>query len=311
MQHVLNRRVDVKAPALSLKSVTTYLGGQSKTFLITLSLVIVLVLGVIDYQTGEELSVAVFYLVPVALVTWYVGRWAGVFISCVSGMTGSIADLTARHVYSHLLVLYWNAIVTLAFFLAFTLALSAVKKALEAAKRSARTEPLTGISNSRAFSEVVGREIDRARRYSHSLSFAYIDLDDFKAVNDRFGHSVGDLLLQAVAHSIKKDIRETDTVARLGGDEFAILLPETGPKAARLFIERIRDRLSHDVQEHGWPVTFSIGVVTFMRPPIDVNEAIRIADTLMYSAKNSGKNTIKFEVLGKEIRQQSRAGNVR
>jgi hypothetical protein len=60
------------------------------------------------------------------------------------------------------------------------------------------------------------------------------------------------------------------------------------------------------VQEHGWPVTFSIGVVTFMRPPINVNEAIRIADTLMYSAKNSGKNTIKFEVLGKEIQQQSR-----
>ena len=311
MQHVLNRRIVVKAPALSLKSVTTYLGGQSKTFLITLSLVIVLVLGVIDYQTGEELSVAVFYLVPVALVTWYVGRWAGVFISCLSGATWLITDWTTGHVYSHLLVLYWNAIVTLAFFLAFTLALSAVKKALEAAKRSARTEPLTGISNSRAFSEVVSREIDRARRYSHSLSFAYIDLDDFKAVNDRFGHSVGDILLQAVAHSIKKDIRETDTVARLGGDEFAILLPETGPKAARLFIERIRDRLSHDVQEHGWPVTFSIGVVTFMRPPIDVNEAIRIADTLMYSAKNSGKNTIKFEVLGKEIRQQSRVGNVR
>jgi diguanylate cyclase (GGDEF)-like protein len=300
----------VKAPALSLKSVTTYLGGQSKTFLITLSLVIVLVLGVIDYQTGEEISVAVFYLVPVALVTWFVGKRAGVFISCLSGVTWLLTDWTAGRIYSHPLVLYWNAIATLAFFLAFTFALSAVKKALEAEKRSARTEPLTDIPNSRAFSEVVSREIDRARRYSHSLSFAYIDLDDFKAVNDRFGHSVGDLLLQAVAHSIKKDIRETDTVARLGGDEFAILLPETGPKAARLFIERIRDRLTHDVQEHGWTVTFSIGVVTFMRPPIDVNEAIRIADTLMYSAKNSGKNTIKFEVLGKEIRQQSRVGNV-
>ena len=186
-----------------------------------------------------------------------------------------------------------------------------MKRALEAAKRSARTEPLTGISNSRAFSEVVGREIDRAQRYSHSLSFAYIDLDDFKAVNDRFGHSVGDILLQAVAHSIKKDIRETDTVARLGGDEFGILLPETGPKAARHFIERIRDRLTRDVQEHGWPVTFSIGVVTFLRPPIDVNEAIRIADSLMYSAKNSGKNTIKFEVLGKEMRQPSRVGGIR
>jgi diguanylate cyclase (GGDEF)-like protein len=300
----------VKAPTLSSKEVTTYLEGQSKTFLITLSFVIVLVLGAIDYQTGGEISIAVFYLVPVALATWFVGRWAGVFISCLSGATWLFTDWTTGHTYSHLLVLYWNSIVNLAFFLAFTLALSAVKKALETAKQSARTEPLTGIPNSRAFGEVLEREIDRARRYGHSISFAYIDLDDFKAVNDRFGHSDGDLLLQAVANTIKEGIRETDTVARLGGDEFAILLPETGPKAARQFIERIRDSLSHDVEEHGWPVTFSIGVVTFMRPPIDVNEAIRIADSLMYSAKNSGKNTIKFEVLGKEIRQQGRAGNV-
>jgi diguanylate cyclase (GGDEF)-like protein len=301
----------MKTPALSLRNISTYLGGQSKTFLMALSLVTVLVLGVIDYQTGEEISIAVFYLLPVALATWFVGRWAGAFISCLSGATWLITDWATGHIYSHLLVLYWNSIVNLVFFLAFTFALSAVKKALETAKKSARTEPLTGMANSRAFSEVLGREIDRARRYSHSISFAYIDLDDFKAVNDRFGHSVGDTLLQAVAHSIKKDIRETDTVARLGGDEFAILLPETGPKAARHFIERIRDRLSHDVQEHGWPVTFSIGVATFMRPPIDVNEAIRIADSLMYSAKNSGKNTIKFEVLGQEIRQPREAGGIR
>jgi diguanylate cyclase (GGDEF)-like protein len=301
----------MKTPTLSLRRIATLPEGQSKTFLISLSLVMVLVLGVIDYQTGGEISIAVFYLVPVALATWFIGRWAGVFISCLSGATWLITDWTTGPIYSHLLVLYWNSIVNLSFFLAFTFALSAVKKALEAAKQSARTEPLTRIANSRAFGEVVSREIDRARRYSHSLSFAYIDLDDFKAINDRFGHSVGDLLLQAVAHSIKKDIRETDTVARIGGDEFAILLPETGPKAARRFIERIRDRLTLDVQEHGWPVTFSIGVVTFMRPPIDVNEAIRIADSLMYSAKNSGKNTIKFEVLGKELRQQSREGGIR
>jgi diguanylate cyclase (GGDEF)-like protein len=298
---VTSWKVVVRTPALSVRNITTYLGSQSKTFLMALSLVIVMVLGVIDYRTGEEISIAVFYLIPVALVTWYVARWAGVFMSCLSGATWLITDWTTGHIYSHLLVLYWNSIVNLAFFLLFTFVLSAVKKALESAKRSARTEPLTRIANSRAFGEVVSREIDRARRYGHSISFAYIDLDDFKAVNDRFGHSDGDMLLQAVAETIKKGIRETDTVARLGGDEFAILLPETGPKAARLFIERIRDSLSHDVQEHGWPITFSIGVVTFMRPPLNVNEAIRIADTLMYSAKNSGKNTIKFEVLGKEM----------
>jgi diguanylate cyclase (GGDEF)-like protein len=279
--------------------------------LMVLGALTVFLIGLIDHLTGQEISLTIFYLVPVALITWFVGRRAGLFMSCLSGATWMISDWTAGHTYGHPLILYWNAVAILTFFVAFSVTLSAVEKALDAAKISAMTEPLTGISNSRAFGEVVNREIERARRYSHSLSFAYIDLDNFKAVNDRFGHSTGDILLQSVADTIKENIRGTDTAARLGGDEFAILLPETGPKSARLFIERIRERLSRDVQEHGWPVTFSIGVATFMRPPIDVNEAIRIADSLMYSAKNSGKNKIEFRVLGKRLPQPDRAGSIR
>lgn len=310
MHHVNNWIVVVRTPAVSAKSIATYLPRMSRISLMVLGALTVFMIGVIDDLTGQEISLSIFYLVPVAIVTWFAGRWAGIFMSCISGLTWMLSDWTSGHTYTHPLILYWNSVVLLAFFLAFAATLSAVKRALEAAKRSALTEPLTGISNSRAFDDEARREIDRARRYSHSLSFAYIDLDDFKAVNDRFGHSTGDILLQAVASTIMENIRGTDTAARLGGDEFAILLPETGPKSARRFIERIRERLSHDVQEHGWPVTFSIGVVTFMRPPIDVNEAIRIADSLMYSAKNSGKNRIEFQVLGQKARQPNRAESI-
>jgi diguanylate cyclase (GGDEF)-like protein len=290
--------VTVKTPGPFLRSIAAGLSRRSNGFLTVLGVIGVLAIGIIDHLTGREISLAIFYLVPVAVVTWFVGRWTGVLMSCLSGISWMIADWTAGQIYSHPWIFYWNAVGTFGFFLAFSVTFSAVKRALETAKSSARIEPLTGISNSRAFGEVVNREIGRAQRYGHSLSFAYIDLDDFKAINDRFGHSVGDILLQAVAKIVKASIRETDTVARLGGDEFAILLPETGPKSARLFIERIREKLSSDVQKHGWPVTFSVGVVTFMRPPIDVNEAIRIADSLMYTAKNSGKNKIEFRVLG-------------
>jgi diguanylate cyclase (GGDEF)-like protein len=288
--------VDVKT--ILLRRTAAYLAGRSKTLLTVLGGGLVLAVGILDHLTGTEISIAVFYLVPVALVTWFAGRCSGLVMLALSAMTWLITDWTAGHVYSHPLIQYWNAAETLGFYLAVTFTLSAVKKALEAAQMYARTDSLTGISNSRAFREVVNREIERARRYSHSLSFAYIDLDDFKSVNDRFGHSVGDELLQLVAKSMMGSIRETDTIARLGGDEFAILLPESGPQAARYFIERIRHTLSRDVQEHGRPVTFSMGVVTFVKPPLNVNEAIRIADTLMYSAKNSGKNSVKFEVLG-------------
>jgi len=125
----------------------------------------------------------------------------------------------------------------------------------------------------------------------------YMDIDNFKGVNDRFGHQTGNNLLRLVAHRIKANVREVDTVARLGGDEFAILLTETGSESAQAVFRKLQKDLLEAMQENKWPVTFSMGAVTFMRPPIDVEEMIKKADELMYMAKKSGKNTIKHEVL--------------
>jgi diguanylate cyclase (GGDEF)-like protein len=141
-------------------------------------------------------------------------------------------------------------------------------------------------------------EINRARRYEHPLTVAYIDLDNFKTINDRFGHSMGDNLLRLVADTIKNNIRLIDTVVRMGGDEFAILLPETGPEAAKAITRKIQKINLELMQKNGWPVTFSIGVVTFISPPSTVDEILKRSDNLMYSAKNNGKNTIKYEVSG-------------
>jgi diguanylate cyclase (GGDEF)-like protein len=126
-----------------------------------------------------------------------------------------------------------------------------------------------------------------------------IDLDNFKIVNDCFGHSTGDILLRLVAHTIQQNIRVTDTVARLGGDEFAILLPETGRNVAEAILQKVQKINLEIMRRHGWPVTLSIGVVTFTSPPSTVDETLRISDQLMYSAKNNGKNSIQYEVFGK------------
>jgi len=141
-------------------------------------------------------------------------------------------------------------------------------------------------------------EINRARRYGHPFTMVCLDLDNFKTVNDRFGHSTGDVLLRLVARTIQENIRATDTVARLGGDEFAILLPETGLNIAEVIMERIQEINSDILRKHGWPVTLSVGVVTFMSPPATVDEVLRISDRLMYTAKDNGKNSIRYEVLG-------------
>jgi len=165
-------------------------------------------------------------------------------------------------------------------------------------KQLSRIDFLTGIKNRRYFIELANMEINRTRRYEHPFTMLCIDLDNFKVVNDSFGHSTGDILLRLVARTIWENIRVTDTVARLGGDEFAILMPETGRDVAEVIIQRVQKINLDYMRKHGWPVTLSIGVVTFTNPPSTVDEVLRISDRLMYTAKKNGKNRIEYEVFG-------------
>jgi diguanylate cyclase (GGDEF)-like protein len=280
-------------------NVKEYLYKQSKWYLITLGFAIVVLVGVIDHITGPELFVSIFYLFPIFLVTWFTERWMGVTISIVSAITWLITDFTAGHAYSYPAIPYWNMIVRLGTFLIMTLILSALKKALEHEKELARTDPLTGVANGRYFITLADMEINRARRYKHSFTVVYIDLDNFKTVNDHFGHSTGDALLRSVAHTIRNNIRATDIVGRLGGDEFAILLPETGPEPAEVITRKVQKVNLDVMHKNEWPVTFSIGVVTFLGPPSTVDEMLKISDGVMYAAKKTNKNAIKYEIFGK------------
>jgi diguanylate cyclase (GGDEF)-like protein len=280
-------------------NVKEYLYKQSKWHLITLGFAIVVLVGVIDHITGPELFVSIFYLLPIFLVSWFTERWMGVTISIVSAITWLITDFTAGHAYSYPAIPYWNMIVRLGTFLIMTLILSALKKALEHEKELARTDPLTGVANGRYFITLADMEINRARRYKHSFTVVYIDLDNFKTVNDHFGHSTGDALLRSVAHTIRNNIRATDIVGRLGGDEFAILLPETGPEPAEVITRKVQKVNLDVMHKNEWPVTFSIGVVTFVSPPSTVDEMLKISDGVMYAAKKNGKNAIKYEIFGK------------
>jgi diguanylate cyclase (GGDEF)-like protein len=183
-------------------------------------------------------------------------------------------------------------------FFILTFILSTLKNTLRQEKEYSRTDFLTGTRNRRYFIELLKMEIHRARRYDRPFTVVCIDLDNFKTVNDCFGHSTGDILLRLVAHTLQQNIRATDTVARLGGDEFAILLPETGRDVAEAILQKVQKINLEIMHRHGWPVTLSIGVVTFTSPPSAVDETLRISDQLMYSAKNSGKNGIQYEVFG-------------
>ena len=163
-----------------------------------------------------------------------------------------------------------------------------------------RTDALTGAANTRAFHERAQMEIDRSLRYGHAITIAYLDVDDFKAINDEFGHSKGDEVLLRIAEVTARQIRKTDLLGRLGGDEFAILFPETGPKMVSRIMNRIKDNLSQEMRTKGWPFTFSVGVATFMAPPSSVDEMIKTADNMMYVAKSRGKDTLTFTTVPPE-----------
>ncbi len=275
-----------------------WLARQSKPLIFTAGLVLLGVLGFIDYVTRPDLSFIVFYLVPIALVAWFVGSGAGILISVAGGMAWFFVDILSRSTsYAHPVIPYWNVAVKLAFFLVVNTLLWQLKKSLEREKELARTDHLTGAANVRFYAELAAREIDRASRYHHPFTVAYMDVDNFKAVNDKLGHSAGDKLLSLIADTMRDGIRSTDVAARLGGDEFALLMPETGQESAALVIRKVHKRLTATMREQGWPVTFSIGVVTFLTPPESVDEMLRTADSMMYFVKSAGKNMVKHKVV--------------
>jgi diguanylate cyclase (GGDEF)-like protein len=273
-----------------------FLGRRSKPFHLTTGLLMVVLLGALDYLNGPDVSFLIFYTAPVLLAAWHVGRGAALLICAATGLSWFlVAHATSAH-FAHPLIAFWNVLVRLGFMLILAHVTAGFKASLEQEREAARTDYLTGAFNGRHFGELAAAEISRARRHGHPFSVAYMDVDNFKLVNDRQGHSAGDRLLKAVADALRRDVRAIDVVARLGGDEFAVLLPETDAAAARAVVARVRRRLLEAARAGGWPVTYSVGVVTFDAPPASVDEMLREADELMYTAKRLGKNAVRHQV---------------
>ncbi|HYE14651.1 MAG TPA: GGDEF domain-containing protein [Pyrinomonadaceae bacterium] len=275
---------------------TDFMGSFSRQTIIILGLLLVLLLGVVDFLNGPEVSFLLFHTAPVILAAWYAGRRAAFAVCGASGLLWlAVAYATSGH-FAHPFIAYWNVAVRLGFMFVLAHIVAAFRDSHAHERELARTDYLTGAVNWRYFNELAEGEINRARRHAHPFSVAYMDVDDFKLVNDRHGHSAGDRLLKTIADGLRANVRAVDTVARLGGDEFAVLMPETGQAAAQVVIRRVRRRLLEAARREGWPVTLSIGVVTWEEPPRSVDEMLRAADGLMYSAKRLGKNTIRHSV---------------
>lgn len=259
-------------------------------------LLLVLLVVLVDLATGTELDDTILYLIPVVFATWFSTLRIGLFMSVASCIAQNWVG-HVEHPKASELTIMSSTLVHLGFFVITAWLLGRLQTSFQHEKLLARTDLLTGMLNRRAFYESVEREIRRAGRNGKPLTAAYLDLDNFKQVNDRLGHKAGDEILCLTAEIILASTRATDSVARLGGDEFALLLPETGSEGARSLLNRLHARLLQEIRRKEEDVGCSIGMVTFCVPPADAEEFVHRADTLMYAVKADGKNAIRHEVV--------------
>jgi len=204
-----------------------------------------------------------------------------------------VVDFLSGNRYSSALPYIWNTIIRIGFFLLPVLMIR-LNRAMQRERIFARTDFLTEVLNARSFHELAQMEINRSIRYKRPFTIAFIDIDNFKTINDKFGHLMGDTVLRTIATNIKSHLRKTDIVARVGGDEFVLLLPETDEQTSPIAISNIQRALLKEMNEKGWSVTFSIGVLTLTAPQLSVDEMLGRADQLMYIVKNGGKNNIHY-----------------
>lgn len=263
-----------------------------------IGIILVALFGVLDYITGNEIVFTLFYFIPIVLVTLAVNQRFGLFLSFLSALTLLIAEIAAGQTYSNPIFYLLNTLIRTVFYSFVTYLVAALYKSQKEERLAARTDFVTGAVNARYFNELLQMEVERIRRYPHPITVVFIDIDNFKVVNDLFGHRMGDEVLRCIAIELKAQLRSTDCIARLGGDEFALLLPSARQSDAEVVISKVHNHLRAEMRRRNLPVTFSMGAVTCVIPPYSAEQIINLADELMYEVKNSTKDGVRFKTWG-------------
>ena len=245
----------------------------------------------LNAHTPPTARLGVLYIIPVLLVTWNEGL--------VWGIVFGLATITLREAVAWdqmpaATAVYWRIGNALAYVAVVAVAMAGLRKLRNSQAELARLvtqDPLTNVLNARAFVDRLGLELERNRRYPRPLALLYMDLDDFKVINDTHGHQTGDAVLHLVADAMRTSVRTSDVVGRLGGDEFAVLMPETDAQLADAAAKRLVASLRSVFQ--GTPnVTASIGVVACTATEASTDDLLKRADRAMYDAKKAGKDRV-------------------
>ena len=279
-----------------MKTIFSILENHAPKTMTKLSFVLIFVLGAVQFIFGKTINIAPFYVFPLLFSSWYGSRATGMLSAVMSVLVYVIIEAAFSRVSPTLNALLFFAAPYLAAYLLLAILIINFRNVYRTEVIAADTDNLTGLYNARSFYAELANELLRSKRYDHAFSLAYLDVDNFKGINDSLGHAAGDRLLKEVGNCLVSSLRATDVIARLGGDEYACLLPETDQEEARLAFLKTADLLKKRMAKNRWHVSFSIGVITFENLPEDIKEAIDLADKLMYSVKNDNKDNVAYQV---------------
>jgi diguanylate cyclase (GGDEF)-like protein len=244
-----------------------------------------------NVATPPAARFGILYIIPVLLITWTDGLAWGIVLGIASI---ALRETVAWNQMPAETPLPWRIANSLAYVAVVAVAMAGLQTLRRSQRQLAQLviqDQLTNVLNARAFADRLGEELDRNRRYPRPLALLYMDLDNFKTINDTHGHQTGDAVLRLVADAMRSSVRHSDVVGRLGGDEFAVLMPETDAPLADAAAKRLVAGL-RDVFKGTPNVTTSIGVVSCTATDASTDDLLRRADQAMYEAKKMGKDRV-------------------
>ncbi len=272
-----------------LVALDAFLRRRSRAVQIASVFSLIWVVGLLDYATGPEIGLSVFYLLPVAAATWFLSLPAGMIAAGTSALVWYIADTGAGHAYSHVAIPFWNAAVRLGFFVIVGQLIWRVQALLELLRARSCLDGMTGAAQSEVFWRMAEAERKRALQYRHAFGLALIDVAGVEEVNRRSGRRTGDDLVRQVVSLLLEERIGADVVSRLGGGRFAYLLPESGRLRVDPLFPALRERLIALARERDWPVTFRFGVVLFHTPPVSIEALEDTVESLMLPGEDSSR----------------------
>jgi len=266
--------------------------SRPRSFLVALAVAVPVAM--VDAVTGGSPSFTAFYALPVVLAAWGAGLPGGIGMALIASAAVLAMGFVLGHPYPTTFPFVFDTISVTGLLVVIGVLTAGLRAASDRARATTRTDIVTSIMNRLGFSERLSIELDRHQRYRRPFTLVLVHCDglaDLAALD-------AERPVRTIGRTLGASVRRTDAVGRIEDDVFAIVLPETGRDNALLVAQMLRDKLDIDMRREGRPMSFGLGLVTFMEPPETVDLALATAERVLSEARQAGKNRVRELVIG-------------